>query len=93
MELKYRGNAKLQQGKRTTEIDVYSNDLSLTETEKRLFGIQMGEIIAKYYQNPENQKEFEEWQKQQENKELTDEKIMEVGKVLKSKLSNTLDNF
>lgn len=86
MELKYRERAKLQQGKRTTEIDVYSNNLSLTEVEERLFGEQMGEIIAKYYQNPENQKKFKEWQIQRESKELTNEEIVETGKELKSKL-------
>lgn len=63
MELKYRGKAKLKQGGKVQEIEVYSNDLSLTENEKRLFGEQIGEIIAKYYQNPEHKKEFEEWKK------------------------------
>lgn len=93
MKLKYRGKTKLKRDRKITEIDVYSNDFSLTEVEERLFGEQMGEIIAKYYQNPENQKKFKEWQMQREGKELTNEEIIELGKELKSKLENSLNDI
>lgn len=63
MELKYEGKSKITQGGKNCEIDVYSNELSLTGTEQRLFFVEMGRIIANFYQNPENQKKFEEWEK------------------------------
>lgn len=63
MELKYRGETEITQGKERRKISVYSNELSLTETEKKLFYLEMGKIIAKFYKDPENQKKFKEWKK------------------------------
>ena len=63
MELKYRGETEITQGKERRKISVYSNELSLTETEKKLFYLEMGRIITEFYKDPENQKKFEEWKK------------------------------
>ena len=63
MELKYRGKTEITQGGKICEVDVYSNELSLTETEKKLFYLEIGRIIAKFYKDPDNQKKFEEWKK------------------------------
>ena len=63
MELKYRGETEITQGKERCKIAVYSNELSLTEIEKKLFYLEMGRIITEFYKDPENQKKFEEWKK------------------------------
>lgn len=63
MELKYRGKAKLKQGGKVQEIEVYSNDFNPSNEVMNLFCVEMAHIIKRYYENQKHQKEFEEWKR------------------------------
>lgn len=45
------------------ELEAKISDLDLTPTEKRLFGISIGKVIAKFYENKDN---LETFRKQEE---------------------------
>lgn len=45
------------------DLSIKQNELSLSKTEKKLFGLAFGKIIATYYQDKDNLKKFSENEK------------------------------
>lgn len=45
------------------DLSIKQNELSLSKTEKKLFGLAFGKIIATYYQDKTNLKKFKENEK------------------------------
>lgn len=67
MEIKYRGTETIKQGGKLQEIDVYSNDLKLSETQMKIFAKSLADCVVEFYKDPKNVKAFEEWKKNNEN--------------------------
>ena len=67
MDIKYRGPETIKQGGKLQEIEVYSNDLKLSETQMKIFAKSLADCVVEFYKDPENVKAFEEWKKNNEN--------------------------
>jgi len=67
MEIKYSGTETIKQGGKLQDIDVYSNDLKLSETQMKIFAKSLADCVVEFYKDPENVKAYEEWKKNNEN--------------------------
>jgi len=67
MEIKYSGTETIKQGGKLQDIDVYSNDLKLSEIQMKIFAKSLADCVVEFYKDPENVKAFEEWKKNNEN--------------------------
>jgi len=67
MEIKYSGTETIKQGGKLQDIDVYSNDLKLSEIQMKIFAKSLADCVVEFYKDPENVKAYEEWKKNNEN--------------------------
>ena len=53
MDIKYRGTETIKQGGKLQEIDVYSNDIKLSETQMKIFAKSLADCVVEFYKDPE----------------------------------------
>jgi len=66
MDIKYRGTTNVKQGGKLETLDIYSNEPKLDEYQMKILASSLGKMVAKFYENPENVKAYEEWKKNNE---------------------------